>query len=144
MKRYEMERVVITEGPEETVRLGEELAHMLRPGDVVALVGELGSGKTTLVKGIAQGLFVKEPVISPSFLLARSYRGRMPLHHLDAYRVNSPEELVEVGLLELLPPEEGVTVVEWADRVEELIPPGSLWVHLEHLDQDRRRLTLRR
>ena len=139
-----MERVVITEGPEETVRLGEELAHMLRPGDVVALVGELGSGKTTLVKGIAQGLFVKEPVISPSFLLARSYRGRMPLHHLDAYRVNSPEELVEVGLLELLPPEEGVTVVEWADRVEELIPPGSLWIHLEHLDGDRRRLTLRR
>ncbi len=139
-----MERVVITEGPEETVRLGEELAQALRPGDVVALVGELGSGKTTLVKGIAQGLFVKEPVISPSFLLARSYRGRMPLHHLDAYRVNSPEELVEVGLLELLPPEEGVTVVEWADRVEELIPPGSLWVHLEHLDQDRRRLTLRR
>jgi len=139
-----MERVVITEGPEDTVRLGEELARMLRPGDVVALVGELGSGKTTLVKGIAQGLFVKEPVISPSFLLARSYRGRMPLHHLDAYRVNSPEELVEVGLLELLPPEEGVTVVEWADRVEELIPPGSLWIHLEHLDGDRRRLTLRR
>lgn len=139
-----MERVVITEGPEETVRLGEELAQALRPGDVVALVGELGSGKTTLVKGIAQGLFVKEPVISPSFLLARSYRGRMPLHHLDAYRVNSPEELVEVGLLELLPPEEGVTVVEWADRVEELIPPGSLWIHLEHLDGDRRRLTLRR
>ena len=139
-----MERVVITEGPEETVRLGEELAHMLRPGDVVALVGELGSGKTTLVKGIAQGLFVKEPVISPSFLLARSYRGRMPLHHLDAYRVNSPEELVEVGLLELLPPEEGITVVEWADRVAELIPPGSLWIHLEHLDGDRRKLTLRR
>jgi len=139
-----MERVVITEGPEETVRLGEELAHMLRPGDVVALVGELGSGKTTLVKGIAQGLFVKEPVISPSFLLARSYRGRMPLHHLDAYRVNSPEELVEVGLLELLPPEEGITVVEWADRVAELIPPGSLWVHLEHLDGDRRKLTLHR
>ena len=139
-----MERVVITEGPEETVRLGEELAHMLRPGDVVALVGELGSGKTTLVKGIAQGLFVKEPVISPSFLLARSYRGRMPLHHLDAYRVNSPEELVEVGLLELLPPEEGVTVVEWADRVAELIPPGSLWVHLEHLDGNRRKLTLHR
>ena len=139
-----MERVVITEGPEDTMRLGEELARELRAGDVVALVGELGSGKTTLAKGIAQGLFVREPVISPSFLLARTYRGQMLLHHLDAYRVNSPQELVEVGLTELLPPEEGVTVVEWADRVEELIPPGSLWIRLEHLDGDRRKLTLRR
>lgn len=139
-----MERVVITDGPEETLRLGEELARELRSGDVVALVGELGSGKTTLVKGIAQGLFVREPVISPSFILARTYQGQMPLHHLDAYRVNSAEELAEVGLTELLPPGEGVTVVEWADRVEELIPPGSLWIHLEHLDGDRRKLTLRR
>jgi len=139
-----MERVVITEGPEETMRLGESLAQDLVAGDVVALVGELGTGKTTLVKGIARGLFVREPVISPSFLLARTYRGRMPLHHLDAYRVNSVEELAEVGLTELLPPEQGITVVEWADRVAELIPPGSLWIHLEHLSGDRRKLTLRR
>jgi len=139
-----MERVVVTKGPEETVRLGEELAGELREGDVVALVGELGTGKTTLVKGIAQGLFVREAVISPSFILARTYRGRVPLHHLDAYRVTDPEELQEVGLTELLPPEEGITVVEWADRIAELIPPGSLWVELEHLEGDRRRITLRR
>lgn len=135
---------MITGGPEETVRLGEELAGELRSGDVVALVGELGSGKTTLVKGIARGLFVREPVTSASFLLARTYHGRLPLHHLDAYRVGSVQELLEVGLDELLPPEQGVTVVEWADRVAELIPPGSLWVRLEHLDGDRRKLTLRR
>jgi len=139
-----MERVVVTKGPEETVRVGEELAGELREGDVVALVGELGTGKTTLVKGIAQGLFVREAVISPSFILARTYQGRVPLHHLDAYRVTDPEELQEVGLTELLPPEEGITVVEWADRVAELIPPGSLWIHLEHLDEGRRKLTLHR
>ena len=139
-----MERVVITEGPEETMRLGEELASELKEGDVVALVGELGTGKTTLVKGIALGLFVREPVTSPSFLLARTYQGRVPLHHLDAYRIDHVSELREVGLDEFLPPEEGITAVEWADRVEELIPPGSLWIELEHLSGDRRKLTLRR
>lgn len=139
-----MERVVITEGPEETQRLGEELAGSLGEGEVVALVGELGSGKTTFVQGMARGLFVEERVISASFLLARTYRGKVPLHHLDAYRISSLQELAEVGLLELLPPEEGVTVVEWADRIEALIPPGSVWVYFQHLDGDRRRITLRR
>jgi tRNA threonylcarbamoyladenosine biosynthesis protein TsaE len=140
-----MERVVITQGPEETEQVGLELAGRLRDGDVVALVGELGSGKTTLVKGIARGLFVREAVVSPSFVLARTYQGgRLLLHHLDAYRINSPAELDEVGLKELLPPGEGVTVVEWADKIAELIPPGSLWIRLEYLGPERRKLTLSR
>ena len=139
-----MERVVITEGPEETVSLGVELAAELRPGDVVALVGELGAGKTTLVQGIARGLFVTEVVSSASFVLARTYRGKMPLHHLDAYRITSPEELFEVGLDRYLPPDEGVTVVEWADRIYGLIPKGALWITIEFLDGDRRKITLKR
>lgn len=139
-----MERVVITAGPEETVALGEELAGTLVHGDVVALVGELGVGKTTLVQGIARGLLVKEVVSSASFVLARTYRGRIPLHHLDAYRIESPQELFEVGLDRYLPPEEGVTVVEWADRIYELIPKEALWVTIEFLDGDRRRITLKR
>lgn len=139
-----MERVVITEGPEETIRLGEELAGRLAEGDVVALVGGLGSGKTTLVKGIALGLFVRQAVTSPSFLLARTYQGRVPLHHLDAYRVRHVDEFREAGLEEFLPPEEGITVVEWADRVAELIPPGSLWIHFAYLEGERRKLTIRR
>ncbi|MGY4706312.1 tRNA (adenosine(37)-N6)-threonylcarbamoyltransferase complex ATPase subunit type 1 TsaE [Candidatus Bipolaricaulota sp. J31] len=139
-----MERVVITEGPEETISLGVELAAGLRPGDVVALVGELGSGKTTLVQGIARGLFVTEVVSSASFILARTYRGKMPLHHLDAYRIASPEELFEVGLDRYLPPDEGITVVEWADKIYELIPKGALWITIEFLDGDRRKITLKR
>lgn len=138
-----MERVVITTGPEETIRLGVEVAQDLRNGDVVALSGELGTGKTTFVQGIAQGLFVSALVLSPSFLLLRSYRGRIPLYHIDAYRINRPEELFEVGLIELLPPEEGVTVVEWADRIEPLIPKWALWVRFWFFG-DKRKIELSR
>lgn len=135
---------MITEGPEETVALGVELAQGLQEGDVVALAGELGVGKTTLVQGIARGLFVTENVSSASFVLARTYRGKIPLHHLDAYRIESPQELFEVGLDRYLPPEEGVTVVEWADKIRAFIPREALWVTIEFLDGDRRRITLRR
>ncbi len=139
-----MERTVITRGPEETEEVGADLAPKLRDGDVVALVGELGAGKTTFVRGLARGLFVKDIVLSPSFLLARSYAGRIPFHHLDAYRVLQDRELAEVGLGELLPPQDGVTAVEWADRIGSLIPRGAIWVTLELLGGDRRRITLRR
>ncbi|MBC7220006.1 tRNA (adenosine(37)-N6)-threonylcarbamoyltransferase complex ATPase subunit type 1 TsaE [Candidatus Bipolaricaulota bacterium] len=139
-----MERIVITHGPEETEEVGFGLAETVRDGDVVALVGELGAGKTTFVKGLARGLFVKDLVLSPSFLLARSYEGRIPFHHLDAYRIVDPDELSEVGLRGLLPPETGVTAVEWADRIPGLIPRGAVWVKLEHAGNDRRRITLRR
>ncbi len=139
-----MERIVITHGPEETEEVGFGLASRLADGDVVALVGELGAGKTTFVRGLARGLFVRDPILSPSFLLARSYEGRLPFHHLDAYRITTPDELSEVGLRELLPPGEGVTAVEWADRIVDLIPPGAIWVTLEHAGEDRRRITLRR
>lgn len=139
-----MERIVITRSPEETEEVGLGLASLLTDGDVVALVGELGAGKTTLVKGLARGLFVKDMVLSPSFLLARSYSGRIPFHHLDAYRITAPHELAEVGLLDLLPPSEGVTAIEWADQIPDLIAPGAIWVTLEHAGDDRRRITLRR
>lgn len=139
-----MERVLITGSAEETEEVGAELAPTLRDGDVVALVGELGAGKSTFVRGLARGLFVKDVLLSPSFVLARSYEGRVPFHHLDLYRVRSFEELCEVGLDELLPPPRGVTAVEWADRIPDRIPPGAVWVVLEHAGGDRRRITLRR
>ncbi len=139
-----MEKIVITESPEETMEVAMDLGRRLREGEVVALVGELGTGKTTFVKGLARSFFIPEEVLSPSFLLARTYRGKRVLHHLDLYRVRSVEELWEVGLTALLPPEEGVTAVEWADRFPAVIPKDAVWVILEHVGGDRRKITLRR
>lgn len=134
----------MSEGPEETMALAMDLARRLGDGEVVALVGELGTGKTTFVKGLARGFLIPEEVLSPSFLLARTYRGKKILHHLDLYRVRAVEELEEVGLTALLPPEEGVTAVEWADRFPRLIPKSAVWVYLEHAGGDRRKITIRR
>lgn len=139
-----MERIVITHSPEETEEVGFSLAGLVGDGDVVALVGDLGAGKTTFVRGLARGLFVRDVILSPSFLLGRSYAGRIPFHHLDLYRIRSAEDLAEVGLRELLPPDSGVTAVEWADRVPDLIPREAIRVRLEHAGDDRRRITLRR
>jgi tRNA threonylcarbamoyladenosine biosynthesis protein TsaE len=139
-----MEKIVISNNPEETMQVAMELGRRLRDGEVVALVGELGTGKTTFVKGLAQIFFIPEEILSPSFLLARTYRGKRTLHHLDLYRVRNIEELVEVGLTDLLPPEEGVTAVEWADRFPQIIPKDAVWVVLEHEGGDRRKITIRR
>lgn len=142
--------VVITRSPEETMALGERLARELSPGDCLALVGELGAGKTTLIKGLARGLGLPEAeaeVLSPSFILVREYRGgRLPLYHIDAYRISRAEELGEIGLEEYLWSEEGVAAVEWADRLRGrgLIPPGCITLKLEILSESERRITILR
>ncbi len=139
-----MEKIVISKSPEETIQVAMELGRRLQDGAVVALVGELGTGKTTFVKGLARSFFIPEEILSPSFLLARTYRGKRVLHHLDLYRVRNAGELLEVGLDALLPPEEGVTAVEWADRFPDVIPKDAIWVFLEHEGDDRRKITIRR
>ncbi|MCR4404275.1 MAG: tRNA (adenosine(37)-N6)-threonylcarbamoyltransferase complex ATPase subunit type 1 TsaE [Candidatus Acetothermia bacterium] len=136
-------RVVCTKSPEETAALGERLAEELKPGACVALIGELGAGKTTLIKGLARGLGVPEKeVLSPTFVLVREHRGgRLPLFHVDAYRLAGPEELQEIGLEEYLL-SEGITVIEWADRIPQALPPGCLEIRLEIISERERRITL--
>ncbi len=130
---------VETHSVEETVALGRALGGVLGPGDVVALVGPLGAGKTYFTKGIALGLGVEESsqVISPSFVLVREHKGRCVLRHVDAYRLHDPRELVELGAEELFD-EAGVTVMEWADRFPPGTVPATLDVGLSHVGlQDR-------
>jgi len=122
-------REYISTSAEETKRLGRELAQELKPGDCLVLIGELGAGKTTLVQGIAEGLDVKESVISPSFVLVREYKGRIPLYHVDAYRIRSPQELLEIGLDDYVL-SEGIVAIEWGDKVKKILP-GCIEIKIE-------------
>lgn len=117
-------RTIETRSPEELRDVGAELARDLRPGDVLGLIGDLGAGKTELVKGIARGLGLGEDeVTSPTFTLVQTYRGgRMTLHHVDLYRLEDPDELVQVGLDDLYRDDDAVTAVEWFDRFAEARP----------------------
>lgn len=130
--------------PDDTIRIGRDLAACLAPGDVVALVGPLGAGKTQLVKGIALGLGVPDErlVNSPTFVLVNEYAGRIPIHHLDAYRLTSAAELEALGFEEMCAGD-AVVLVEWADRVEGAIPADALWIDLAVVSDNERRLTLR-
>jgi tRNA threonylcarbamoyladenosine biosynthesis protein TsaE len=137
-----MNKTIIAHSPTEMEEIGVELASDLTDGMVVSLVGPLGSGKTTLAKGIAKGLLITDVVVSPSYMIARSYQGRLCLHHIDAYRVSTLAELAEVGLDEYLPPDSGVSVVEWPDRIEGLVDLSTIQVTIELLDDEDRRVSI--
>jgi tRNA threonylcarbamoyladenosine biosynthesis protein TsaE len=120
-----MRVAVTTNDPDDTLGLGEELGKLLRPGDVVALFGDLGAGKTTLTKGIAAGMGVAADVHSPTFTLVHEHPGRVPLYHVDLYRLEREEEVLEIGIEEYVHGD-GVTVIEWADRMRSLLPEERL------------------
>jgi len=111
----EFSRVYETGSAEETQGLGRELSSLLLPGDVVLLEGDLGAGKTCFAQGVARGLGVSEQVTSPTFTLIREYRGRIPLYHLDAYRLEGAADLFSIGVEEYLEGD-GVLLVEWGER----------------------------
>ncbi|GEJ57180.1 tRNA (adenosine(37)-N6)-threonylcarbamoyltransferase complex ATPase subunit type 1 TsaE [Anaeromyxobacter diazotrophicus] len=131
--RHEARRT--TRSARATFELGVRLGAALQPGDVVALVGELGAGKTQLVRGLCRGAGVPDAeVASPTFAIVASYRGRLPVHHADLYRLADEDELYATGFSEL-PGGEGALVVEWADRIPGALPAERLEVRLEHDDR---------
>ena len=115
----------------ETEELGERIGRDADAGTVIALIGDLGTGKTTLTKSIARGLGVTETVTSPTFNIIREYRsGRLPLYHFDVYRIADPDEMYELGYEEYFYGD-GICVVEWADIIEELIPEDAVTIHID-------------
>ena len=139
-----MDKTIIARDPGEMEEIGIGIGEDLTDGSLVSLVGPLGSGKTTLAKGIAKGLLITEVVTSPSYLLARTYEGRLTLHHIDAYRISSLVEFAEVGLDAYLPPERGVSVVEWPERIEGLVERSDVHVRIEILEEGARRVHVAR
>ena len=128
-----------TSSAAQTEAAGEELGRRLRPGDLVLLKGELGAGKTTFVRGMARGVGSAAPVASPTFQLVRIYPGRVQLAHVDLYRLEKEDEVRDVGLDELL--DAGAVVIEWGER---LTGAAGAFISIEHLGDDRRRLTVER
>ena len=126
-----MEKLLHIASEKETERIGEAIGRAAEPGTVVALIGDLGTGKTTLTKSIARGLGVTETVTSPTFNIIREYKsGRIPLYHFDVYRIGDPDEMFELGYEEYFYGD-GICVVEWADIIEELLPEDTVIIRIE-------------
>ena len=137
MKKIESHNV------EETLKLGKRIGKLLRKRDVVALSGEFGSGKTTLIKGIAGGLGVKETryVNSPSFVIVKEYKGRLPVYHFDIHRLDKLSELDTVGYEDFFYGD-GVVLIEWADKIKKLLPAEYLDIRLSLKDENSRFIEL--
>ncbi len=130
-----------TKSPEETKEWGRDLSKRLKPGSVVALTGSLGSGKTFLVQGICSGLGVEKAVTSPTFVIINEYPGKTPLYHFDLYRIREVAEVLELGYQEYFFGE-GITVIEWGERAEELLPEEHLKVQFFYQDETMREISI--
>jgi tRNA threonylcarbamoyladenosine biosynthesis protein TsaE len=133
---------LISHSPEGTQKLGVKLGELALPGDVFLLVGGLGAGKTCLTQGIAWGLGIKEYAASPSFVVVRELYGRLPLYHIDFYRLDHLEEIAELGLDDYLCGK-GVSVVEWAEKGLSLLPEEHLLIEISYLSDTERSLKLK-
>jgi tRNA threonylcarbamoyladenosine biosynthesis protein TsaE len=129
---------------EELGEFAEKVVKDFEGGEPTALTGELGSGKTTFTQALGKFLGVKEQIISPTFIILRSYKTEHPviktLHHLDLYRLETPDELHDIGLEELID-KESLVVVEWADRIKESLPEDCFWINFEYVSETDRKVT---
>jgi tRNA threonylcarbamoyladenosine biosynthesis protein TsaE len=132
------------ESVKKTLEFGERLAHTLQGGDVLALTGDLGAGKTLITRGIALGLGITaEQVTSPTFTLIQIYEGRLPVIHVDLYRLEDPSAILQLGLEDYFTPQ-NIVIIEWADRLLQILPSDYLALHLEHGDTETTRsMTIR-
>lgn len=128
--------IIKTKNVNETEELGKIIGKLLKPRDVIALIGDLGAGKTAFTRGIAKGLGVREYIVSPTFTIINFYKGNIPFAHVDAYRVENEEELEEAGFLDFL--DECAVVVEWADKVKNILPESSLWIEIRYINENER------
>ena len=130
-----------TVSPEETIRLGEGLSRYLEQGDVLALVGELASGKTTFIQGMLKGLNYMKPVTSPTFTLINEYEAIYPIIHIDCYREENLNRWIQVGFHDYIN-SENIIIIEWADKISSLLPNDHIQINFIHTGQDKRKITL--
>jgi tRNA threonylcarbamoyladenosine biosynthesis protein TsaE len=140
---------IITTGYKDTQELGSFFAKKLKGGEVLALYGDLGSGKTTFMQGLAKGLGITKNIISPTFIIMRTYeigikdKERIKnLYHLDLYRIENEEQAVDLGLKELMGDVENIVAIEWPDKIENLLPEKRITIHFEYLEDDKRQIRI--
>lgn len=137
---------VITSDFEQTRKLGSDLAKTLKGGEVLALYGDLGSGKTTFLQGLAKGLGIERNIISPTFIIMRTYAvsrgGLKNFYHLDLYRIENEEQAVDLGLQELMGESENVVAIEWPDKIENLLPEKRINIYFTYITDDKREIRI--
>lgn len=133
---------LVSNSPEQTQKLGMRIGELALPGDIILLEGKLGAGKTCLTQGIAWGLRIKEYALSPSFVIVRELYGRLPLYHIDLYRLDHIEEIADLGLDEYLYGK-GICVIEWAEKALNLLPQEHLLIKIDYLSNTERSLQMK-
>lgn len=141
--RQNMKEEFISHSPKETIELGKEIAVQLSPGDIVGLIGELGTGKTLLAQSIAKTLGVKDYVTSPSFKLINEYPSKFPVYHIDLFRLSSRQQIQDLGLEEYLFAN-GLSIIEWAEKIRDWLPEHTLIVELSYLSKTSRKITIKK
>ena len=137
-----MQRISITSNsPKDTEKIGAAIAKFLNKGDIISLSGELGTGKTCLIRGIVSALGGGHNVTSASFTLLSRYEASMPVYHFDAYRLDDPAQALYLGLDDYIFGD-GVTIIEWGERISDILPDGCLFIEIEYLDDEDRRITI--
>jgi len=137
---------IITNNFEETQKLGEDFARDLRGGEVICLYGDLGSGKTTFVQGLARGLGIEKRIISPTFIIMRTYEINdakvKNFYHVDLYRIETEKDVEGLGLIELMGDPEDIVVIEWPEKIENLLPQERKDIVFKYLDEDQREIVI--
>jgi len=133
---------IISKNPEETQKFGKKIGKNLFPKSIIALSGKLGSGKTTLIQGIGEGLGVISPIKSPSFTLVNEYQGPLPLYHFDLYRLSGEEEIEHLGYEEYFFKKKGIVAIEWADKMESFLTFPHLKIKIKMIDFFQREIVL--
>jgi len=134
------EKIIYIKNEEETIKFGTQLADKLTPGTVIGLIGDLGTGKTALTKAIAAALGIDEIITSPTFNIVKEYdSGRLPLYHFDVYRIGDVDEMYELGYEEYFYGK-GVSIVEWADLIEDIMPEDTLTINIEYGEKEGERI----
>lgn len=131
-----------THSSDETIALGEKIGALLKPGDIIAMTGTLAAGKTTITKGIAKALGVKDTITSPTFCLISEYAGtKMPLYHMDVYRLDSDEDFINLGVDDMLFGE-GVCIIEWSEKVQRELPKTTIWMTITPAEDGTRTIVI--